>query len=67
MSEPASTLAHIFAAHTEALPAVALHDGTHRRAVIGESQAALATGPWPPATTGNPCSTTKEVTSPPCP
>jgi hypothetical protein len=39
MTEPASTLAHIFAAHTEALPAVALHDGTHRRAAISESQA----------------------------
>jgi hypothetical protein len=28
MSEPASMLAHIFAAHTEALPAVAPRDGT---------------------------------------
>jgi hypothetical protein len=34
MTEPAPTLAQIFAAHTGALPAVPLHDGTHRRGVI---------------------------------
>src|SRR6266511_4418004 len=34
MTEPAPTLAQILAAHTEVLPAVALHDGTHRRGVI---------------------------------
>jgi len=34
MTEPAPTLAQILAAHTGVLPAVALHDGTHRRGVI---------------------------------